>query len=99
MLGLSSAWLVLLALVLAWDAWRMAAGMRRQQALSDPAQRHAAQSSMPLVVPSLRAALEQQEHPRRLTDDQIGAIWFAARIPGLTESDARRLIRAAEEAR
>ena len=37
--------------------------------------------------------------PRRLTDDQIGQIWFAARIPGLTESDARRLIRAAEEAR
>ena len=36
---------------------------------------------------------------RRLTDDEIGQIWFAAKIPGLTESDARRLIRAAEEAR
>jgi hypothetical protein len=33
---------------------------------------------------------------RRLTDDEIGQIWFAAKIPGLTESDARRLIRAAE---
>ena len=36
---------------------------------------------------------------RRLTDDKIGQIWFAAKIPGLTESDARRLIRAAEEAK
>jgi hypothetical protein len=35
--------------------------------------------------------------PRRLTDDQIGRIWFAAKIPGLIETDARRLIRAAEE--
>ena len=47
-----------------------------------------------------RAALAQfVTQPRRLTDDQIGQIWFAAKIPGLTESDARRLIRAAEEAR
>ncbi|MGA1301929.1 MAG: DNA translocase FtsK 4TM domain-containing protein, partial [Burkholderiaceae bacterium] len=52
MLGLSSAWLVLLSLVLAWDAWRLAAGLRRQQALSDPAQRFAAQSSSPSGVPS-----------------------------------------------
>ena len=36
---------------------------------------------------------------RRLSDSEIGEIWFAARIPGLTESDARRLIRAAEGAR
>jgi hypothetical protein len=35
--------------------------------------------------------------PRRLTDAEIGEVWFAARIPGLTESDARRLIRAGEE--
>ena len=42
----------------------------------------------------LKAASE-----RRLSDSEIGEIWFAARIPGLTESDARRLIRAAEEAR
>jgi hypothetical protein len=35
--------------------------------------------------------------PRRLTDGEIGEVWFAARIHGLTESDARRLIRAAEE--
>jgi hypothetical protein len=33
---------------------------------------------------------------RRLTDSEIGEIWFAARIPGLTETDGRRLIRAAE---
>ena len=42
----------------------------------------------------LKAASE-----RRLSDSEIGEIWFAARIPGLTESDARRLIRAAEGAR
>lgn len=34
--------------------------------------------------------------PRRLTDNEIGEVWFAARIPGLNETDARRLIRAAE---
>lgn len=34
--------------------------------------------------------------PRRLTDAEIGEVWFAAKIPGLTETDARRLIRAAE---
>ena len=34
--------------------------------------------------------------PRRLTDDEIGQIWFQARIPGLTETAARLLIRAAE---
>lgn len=34
--------------------------------------------------------------PRRLTDAEIGEVWFAARIPGLNETDARRLIRAAE---
>jgi hypothetical protein len=37
--------------------------------------------------------------PHRLTDDQIGRLWFQARIPGLKESDARRLIRAAEAMR
>jgi len=34
--------------------------------------------------------------PPRLTDAEIGEIWFAARIPGLTETAARVLIRAAE---
>jgi len=34
--------------------------------------------------------------PRRLTDAEIGEVWFAAKIPGLTETDARRLLRAAE---
>jgi hypothetical protein len=33
---------------------------------------------------------------RRLTDDEIGRIWFQAKIPGLTETNARLLIRAAE---
>lgn len=51
------------------------------------------------AMETLREALEQPEHPRRLTDDEIGQIWFEAKIPGLTESDARRLIRAAEEAK
>jgi len=35
--------------------------------------------------------------PRRLTDDEIGQIWFQARIPGLTKTAARLLIRAAEQ--
>lgn len=34
--------------------------------------------------------------PRRLTDAEISEIWFAAAIPGLTETSARLLIRAAE---
>lgn len=34
--------------------------------------------------------------PRRLTDAEIGEVWFAAKIPGLTEANARRLIRAVE---
>ena len=34
--------------------------------------------------------------PRRLTDDEVGRIWFQANIPGLTETNARLLIRAAE---
>ena len=33
---------------------------------------------------------------RRLTDAEIGEIWFASKIPGLTETNARLLIRAAE---
>ena len=39
----------------------------------------------------LKAASE-----RRLSDSEIGEIWFAAKIPGLTETQARVLIRAAE---
>ena len=35
--------------------------------------------------------------PSRLTDSEIGEIWFQAKIPGLTETSARILIRAAEE--
>jgi hypothetical protein len=34
----------------------------------------------------------------RLSDDQIGRIWFEAKVPGLVESEARRLIRMAEAA-
>ena len=40
----------------------------------------------------LKAASE-----RRLSDSEIGEIWFAAKIPGLTETQARVLIRAAEK--
>ena len=46
-----------------------------------------------IEIRRLKAALEQ---PYRLTDDQIARVWFAAKIPGLNETDARRLIRAAE---
>lgn len=34
--------------------------------------------------------------PRRLTDSEISEVWFASAIPGLTETSARLLIRAAE---
>lgn len=44
----------------------------------------------------IRAAMLGAMARRRLTDDEIGRIWFEARIPGLVEGDARRLIRAAE---
>ena len=33
---------------------------------------------------------------RRLTDAEVAEVWFAAKIPGLTETQARLLIRAAE---
>lgn len=47
-----------------------------------------------IVSPRLLAALDLPE--RRLTDAEIGEVWFAAKIPGLTETQARLLIRAAE---
>lgn len=34
---------------------------------------------------------------RRLTDDQIGRIWFRLALPGVTETQARLIIRAAEK--
>ena len=40
----------------------------------------------------LKAATE-----RRLSDAEIGEVWFAAKIPGVTETQARVLIRAAEK--
>ena len=39
----------------------------------------------------LKAAAE-----RRLSDSEIGEVWFEAKIPGLNETQARLLIRAAE---
>lgn len=53
----------------------------------------------PVGLPAGESAAVATAPARRLTDDEIGQIWFAAKIPGLTESDARRLIRDAEEAR
>lgn len=47
----------------------------------------------------LRALVVENERLRagmRLTDDQIGRLWFDAKVPGLLERDARLLIRAAE---
>lgn len=44
----------------------------------------------------LAAMRQAAAQPRRLTDDQVGQVWFEMAIPGLRESDARRLIRAAE---
>jgi hypothetical protein len=48
------------------------------------------------IYAELRQAVSQRFKPQRLSDDQIARVWFDARIPGLTETDARRLIRAAE---
>ncbi len=48
-----------------------------------------------IEIRRLKALLDQ---PRRLTDDQIGRLWFEAKIPALNEADARRLIRAVEAA-
>ena len=45
---------------------------------------------------ALRAALAEPQ--RRLTDAQIGEVWFRAKLPGVTETTARILIRAAEQA-
>ncbi len=45
----------------------------------------------------MRALIVENERlRRRLTDDEVGRIWFEAKIPGLTENDARRLIRMTE---
>lgn len=38
-----------------------------------------------------------QSKLRRLTDDQIGRIWFRLALPGVTETQARLIIREAEK--
>ena len=43
----------------------------------------------------IRAAAEFAAE-RRLTDAEIGQLWFEAKLPGVTETQARLLIRAAE---
>jgi hypothetical protein len=53
---------------------------------------------MDCALAALHTAQAHLEQPRRLTDDQIGRLWFEAKIPGLNEADARRLIRAVEAA-
>jgi hypothetical protein len=49
------------------------------------------------IAPALvRFAALILQSKRSLTDAEIGAIWFEAKIPGLTETNARLLIRATE---
>jgi hypothetical protein len=48
------------------------------------------------IAPAGSLALLDKCRSVRLTDEEIGRIWFAAAIPGLVEADGRRLIRAAE---
>jgi len=33
----------------------------------------------------------------RLSDDEIGRLWFELALPGVTETAARRIVRAAEQ--
>lgn len=49
------------------------------------------------IAPAGSLALLDKCRSVRLTDDEIGRLWFFAAIPGLTETDGRRLIRLAEE--
>lgn len=49
-----------------------------------------------LTVSDERFATIILQNKRSLTDAEIGAIWFEAKIPGLTETNARLLIRATE---
>ncbi len=48
------------------------------------------------VAPAGTLALLDKCRHVSLTDDEIGRLWFKAALPGVTETQARFLIRAAE---
>ena len=48
------------------------------------------------IAPSGTLALLDKCRHIALTDDEIGRIWFQCKLPGVTETQARLLIRAAE---
>ena len=48
------------------------------------------------IAPSGTLALLDKCRHIALTDDEIGRLWFKANLPGVTETQARLLIRAAE---
>ena len=48
------------------------------------------------IAPSGTLALLDKCRHVSLTDDEIGRIWFQCKLPGVTETQARFLIRAAE---
>ena len=50
------------------------------------------------VAPAGTLALLDKCRHIALTDDEIGRLWFKAALPGVTETQARFLIRAAEHA-
>ena len=49
------------------------------------------------VAPAGTLALLDKCRHISLTDDEIGRLWHRAALPGVTETQARFLIRAAEE--
>jgi hypothetical protein len=49
------------------------------------------------VAPAGTLALLDKCRHVSLTDDEIGRLWFQCKLPGVTETQARSLIRAAEE--
>ena len=50
------------------------------------------------IAPAGTLALLDKCRHIALTDDEIGRVWFKAALPGVTETQARFLIRAAEQA-
>jgi len=50
------------------------------------------------VAPAGTLALLDKCRHISLTDDEIGRLWFKAALPNVTETQARFLIRAAEQA-
>ena len=76
-------------------AWRFRETESKPWSLSDDGYYISCKRDQRYFVEALYTAPPQRK-PRRLTDAEIGEVWFAAKIPGLIETQARLLIRAAE---